>query len=459
MKMRSIRACLVLAGIFLGAATTALAAPSPAEIKSLAEEAYIFGYPLVLMDLTEKATTAPPVGAPVNQFYNMREFPDPSFNEVVSPNADTLYSSAWLDLRQEPIVLSKPGMFDRYFLLPFLDAWTNVFDSLSPRTATTADANYAIVGPGWKGALPDGLKRIDAPTNTVWIIGRTYTHGKSDYAEVHKIQDEYKLTPLSAWGKNYTPPPAESSKPQKEAPVDVLARMTAPEFFDKLASLMKENPPATADAPMLAKLGQLGVVPGQAFVVANLGKGGDKALQQGAKAGLAKLISEARGKTANEVNGWAIIGDLGRYGTKYLFRAAVAYFGLGANLPNDALYPKTAVDSDGKPLSGANRYVLHFEKDQIPPAMGFWSLTLYNQRQFFVANPIDRYAIGDRDKLQYNADGSLDLYIQKDSPGPEKESNWLPAPKGGFNLILRLYYPMQRVLQGEWFPPPVKRVP
>jgi hypothetical protein len=448
--LRHLGAVFFLAILSWGAPSTLAAALPEAEIRALAEEAYVFGYPLVLMDASREAP---------NQFYHQRQFPDPSSKGIVNPNVDTLESSAWLDLSKGPVVLSVPAANFRYYLLSMHSGWSEVFTSLSPRTSTTAQADFAIVGPGWNGTLPEGLRRIDAPTQMAWIFGRTQLSGKNDtYATVHQFQDAYRLTPLSEWGK------AEASSPVALAPAKPAARKTvasmkAQVFFAKLAELMKANPPAAADAPMLAKLAQLGIVPGQPFDVAALGSKSGKALQQGAKAGLAKLIAEAKGKIGKVENGWVTTRDLGSYGGKYLFRAAMAWLDLGADLPNDLLIPTLVLDSEGKPLNGANRYVLHFEKGEFPPGMGFWSVTMYDERGKLVANPILRHAIVDSDPLKTNADGSLDLYIQKDSPGADKESNWLPSPAKSFKLMMRIYYPMQKMLDGTWLPPPVKRLP
>jgi len=237
--------------------------------RDTAKDAYVYGYPLVLMDVTRAKMTNVPsssgLAAPMGQFANVRTFPDATFVDVVSPNADTLYSSAWLDLKQERIVMSVPDTHGRYYLMPMLDAWTNVFASLGKRTTGTAKGNYAITGPGWSGALPAGVKEIKSPTNMVWIIGRTQTNGKADYAAVHAIQDKYKLTPLNAWGKPYTPPanvPIDPKIDMKAAPVDTVAAMDASTFFNRLAVLMKDNPPAAADAPMVARLASIGIVPG-----------------------------------------------------------------------------------------------------------------------------------------------------------------------------------------------------
>jgi hypothetical protein len=436
----------------------------PSDIEGIDKEAYIFGYPLVLMDVSRQVMTACPsptaMCAPINQFANVPAFPDPTFTDVVSPNADTLYSTAWLDLSKEPMVLSLPDTKGRYYVMQMMDAWTNVFAAPGSRTTGTAKGDFAIVGPGFKGKLPVGLKKIEAPTNLVWIIGRTQTNGTADYEAVHAIQVQYKLTPLSAWGKPYTPPATVPVDPKvsKEPPVEQVEKMAAQTFFARLNSLMQVNPPAAADAEAVKKFAAIGIAPGQKFTMEGLDPAAKSALEKGVKEARQEIAATAKKPHGKVVNGWALMYDVGVYSNNYPFRATVARVGLGANLPEDAIYPMTRVDAAGKPLSGQNKYMMHFAKDQIPPVNAFWSVTMYNNKQFFVENPINRYAIGDRDKLKFNSDGSLDLYIQHESPGKDKESNWLPAPKDGFNLVMRLYWPKKPVLDGTWAPPPVKRV-
>ena len=431
-------------------------------------EAVVYGYPLVIMDVTKDKTTnyAGPVafGGPLNQFANVRAFPDASFKDVVRANVDTLYSSAFLDLGPEPIVMSVPDTGGRYYLMPMMDAWTNVFASPGKRTTGTKAGNFAITGPGWKGALPAGVTEVKSPTNMVWIIGRTQTNGPQDYAAVHKIQDGFKLVPLSKFGKPYTPPPGkvDSSIDMKTPPVEQVARMTTEQFFNRLAMLMQDNPPPASEAPILAKLAKIGIVPGRKFDLSKLDPAVAKGLSQSLPAALSKL-SEASSKTGAPVNGWRVPPMiLGRYGSEYGVRAVVALVGLGANLPEDAVYPSVYVDADGKPLDAANRYVIHFAKDQTPPVHAFWSITMYDPHSFFVPNSINRYAVSSWMPLVKNADGSLDIYVQATSPGKDKEANWLPAPaSGAFNMTMRMYWPHEKapsIIDGSWKPPVVKKV-
>jgi hypothetical protein len=420
------------------AAALAFSSSSRAQSDHLrgAAEAYIFAYPLVLMDLTRQrlTATANPSNrqAPMNQFANAPAFPDPTFEAVVSPNVDTLYSTAWLDLSEEPMVLSLPDTGDRYYLIEILDAWTNVFASPGTRTTGSDAGNYALVGPEWTGTLPEGLEAFTSPTALVWIIGRTETNGADDYDAMHALQAQYTLTPLGAWGPPYTPPtdvPVDSEADLQTSPADQVAVMVPEAFWTRFAASMISNPPATADTLMVEQLVGLGITPGHSLDWNELTLTQVAALEAGAEIGLKKLTEAAQQPPADLQNGWAIAYGLGTYGTNYQVRAVVAMLGLGANLPEDGIYPTARVDSTGEPLNGANRYVLHFDAEEIPPVNEFWSLTMYNDQQHFVDNPIDRYAIRDRDPLAYGPDGSLEILIQHGSPGPELETNWLPAPR------------------------------
>lgn len=438
---------------------------SEARAHDLANEAYVFGYPLVLMDVSRQAMTNVPktgqMAAPINQLGNMRSFPDETMTKVVSPNADTLYTFAFLDLAKEPMILSVPEMGRRYYLMQMLDAWTNVFACPGTRTTGSRKAHFAIIGPRRTGNLPDGVSVIRSPTSLAWIIGRTQTNGKEDYAAVHAVQDQYKLTPLSSWGKTYNPPdnvPVDQSVDMVTPPVDQVSKMDASTFFARLNSLMKDNPPANADAAVMKSFAAIGIVPGKPFDLTSFEPQVARGIEQGFRDGQTEVVEESRQPHGKSVNGWEFLESAGHYGTDYLWRAVVAFVGLGANLPEDAIYPHAMTDSDGQPLTGANKYEIHFAKGQLPPVGAFWSITMYNSRQFFVKNPINRFAIGDRDKLAFDEDGSLTLFIQHESPGPTRESNWLPAPEDTFRLFMRLYWPKSQILEGDWKPPAVQRV-
>lgn len=437
---------------------------SDAEAEAIGVEAYIYGYPLVTMDITRKVMTNTVVPednkAPMGQFYNARTYPDASFKSVTAPNADTLYSFSWVNLEKEPYILHVPDENGRYYLMPQLSGWTNVYAVPGTRTTGTKEADFAITGPNWKGTLPSGVTEFKAPTNLVWVLGRTYCTGTpEDYEAVHAIQDKYSLTPLSSYGKPYTPPNGvvDPNFDMKTPVRDQVNNLDAGTFFKQFASLLKNNPPATEDSAIVANLAKIGIVPGQDFDIKKVDPKIAKSLERAPKIALEKIL--AHNKSAGKyVNGWTFSTNTGLYGTNYLQRAYIAFVGLGANRPEDAVYPMTNVDVDGKPLNGKNNYVLHFNKDQIPPVRGFWSLTMYNDQYFFVANPLTRYNVSPRNNLKYNSDGSLDLYIQNANPGKDKEPNWLPAPTNSFVLMLRLYWLEESVISGTWKPSGVRLV-
>jgi hypothetical protein len=431
----------------------------------LATDAYIYGYPLVTMEMTRRVITnvTAPVGTrgPMGQIIKLREYPNASFKDVTAPNADTLYTTAFFDVGKEPWVLSVPDMNGRYALFPMLDGWTTVFQVPGKRTTGTGAQTYAVTGPGWKGTLPAGVKEYKSPTSIVWLLGRIYCTGTpEDYAEVHKLQDEFKLVPLSSYGKPYMPPAGtvDPSIDMKTAVREQVNRMDAVAYFTLLCKLMKENPPAAVDAPQLAKFASIGIVPGQDFDATKLKADFVKRVPE---VGFDRIMLQFKiNKDVKDENGWAYTTKTGIYGTDYLMRALVTAIGLGANRPQDAVYPTSMKDGEGRKYNGENKYVMHFPEGELPPAQGFWSLTMYDSSYFFVNNSLNRYSISARQNLKSNPDGSTDLYIQKDSPGADKESNWLPAPPGDFILMLRLYWPDESdpsIIDGSWKIPPVKK--
>jgi len=442
---------------------------SEQEAYEIAVEAYLYFYPVILMDITRQVTTNLPAGkkdgfGPVNAFNHMRSFPSADFREVVRPNFDTLYSSAWLDLTQEPMVVSTEDTHGRYYMLPMLDMWTDVFAVPGTRTSGNNAQHYAIVPRGWKGSLPQGMPSIVAPTPYVWIIGRTQTNGVKDYEAVHKIQNGYSITPLSQWGKkskkSAAPIPFKSNDAvnMEVDPVVQLAKMPVEKYFSYAAELMKINRPHDTDWSTLARLKRIGIVAGESFDFASAPPVIKSALER-AVVDAPKLMLKTMPSLAPVINGWQMnTSTMGVYGNFYLKRAVVALVGLGANQPEDAIYPLNISDADGDPVTAEKQYVLHFDKNELPPVNAFWSLTMYDAVGFQVANSLNRFALGDRDKLKYNADGSLDIYIQHQSPGKEKESNWLPSPaKGALGLTLRLYAPQPQALDGRWVPPAIKK--
>ena len=436
---------------------------SAEEAHAIGVEAYLYFYPLVSMEITRKQLTnvaAPKeMHAPMNFFGNISAYPSAEMKAVVRPNFDTLYSTGWLDLTKEPAVVSVPDTGGRFYLLPMLDMWTDVFASPGWRTTGTKAANFLVTPPDWTGTVASDMQQIKAPTPYVWIIGRTKTDGPADYDAVHKIQAGYKITPLSQWGKTAEPGTArvDPAIDMETPPKTQVDTMPAAKYFAYAAELFKLNPPHITDQPIVARMQRIGIKRGESFDLAKLDKTVQTALASAPADALALMQSKVP-SLARVVNYWSMNTDtMGVYGNYYLKRAIIAQVGLGANLPEDAIYPLNLADSTGSPLNGTNAYVLHFNKNELPPVKAFWSVTLYDNDGFQVANALNRFAVSSWMPFKYNADGSLDLYFQNEDPGADKQANWLPAPKGAYNVTMRLYAPSPDALNGQWNPPPVIR--
>ncbi|MEW5838878.1 MAG: DUF1254 domain-containing protein [Pseudomonadota bacterium] len=438
------------------------------EAKKIAMDAYVYGYSLLTTDVTRiqmsNVPTATELNAPLNQFINVKRYPPADYRGVSAPNADTLYSLAWLDLK-EPQVFTHPDMGKRYFLFPMVDLWMTIFASPGARTGETKASSYLLTGPGWKGEAPKGMKHISSASRYMVILGRTYANGtEADYEAVNALQAQYKITPLSAWGKPYTPvAPAVNPNPgisMTDKPQEVILAMGTEGYFNWMSKTMCESAPAyAADKPALERFAKIGLEPCKPFDMAKLDPAVQTALKDLPKNAL-DTIGANQGSLGKMVHGWQITTGLGQYGTDYMKRAVVAAFGWPANLQEDAVYPYTLVDSKGEKLTGANKYTLTFAKGQTPPVNGFWSITMYmiDQGWWFVPNPLNKFTVSPRNNLKANADGSITLYLQKDSPGKDMESNWLPAPAGEFIPMLRMYWPKENtpsILNGTWTPPMV----
>jgi len=462
---------LVLGLVILAAVAIVMRTPSlhTEEAVRIAVDAFIYGYPLVTFDMARRQQTnvaAPDAEhAPIGQMIKMRSYPAVDNRCCAAPNADTLYTIAWLDVAKEPWVFSIPDMGDRYYIMPMLDGFSEVFKVASSSTTGGKAQTYAIVGPGWSGTLPAGMTRVDAPTATVWILGRIYCTGTpQDYAAVHALQDKFSVAPLSAYGKPYTPPPGvvDPGYDMKTAVRKQVNALDIDAYFSHLARLLKTNPPKAQDAEIVARLARIGIVPGQDFDRSKLGALDRAVVGTVPKLALAKMFLHL--KEQKTTNGWLYFtSGVGNFGTDYLTRGMANLLGPGWNRPQDAVYPLSQKDAEGHEYDGAtHRYVMRFEKGKLPPVDAFWSLTLYDTDFFFAPNPIDRYELSQRNRFVTNPDGSVDFYIQAESPGKGKEANWLPAPKGKFVLVLRMYGPKQTpptIVDGSWTPPPVKRVP
>lgn len=453
--------------------------PAPAltteEAVQIATDAYVYGYSLMTTEVTrvQMSNVAAPEGmkAPMGQFINVKRYPPGDYRGVSAPNADTLYSLAWMDVGEEPTVFTHPDMGKRYFLFPMYSLWMPVVESPGSRTTGEKAGTYLITGPNWKGEVPAGMTRIASPTKYFLILGRTYADGtEADYQAVNALQAQYRLVPLSSYGKSYEykAPPVDPNPgfSMTDKPQQVILDMGVEEYFDRMAKLMGEAaPPAPEDAPIVARMARIGIVPGKPFELAKLSPEVQAALKDLPQTTLDKI--SALFKTAGKIeNGWLIPAAAGSYGTNYMGRALIAAYGWPANLPQDACYPTAKVDSNGDALSGANKYTITFPKGQTPPVDGFWSITMYvdDGGWWFYPNPLNKFTVSMRDKPKFGDDGSLTLYFQHDSPGADKEANWLPAPEGKFLLTMRMYWPKEEqpsILppgEGEWKPPAVVKV-
>jgi hypothetical protein len=432
--------------------------------EDIATLAYIWGFPLVTMQRQFNFVTSPNVHGlgrgPSNTLVCARTLVDASFTDVVSPNSDTLYSVTQFDLKKEPVVLVVPPIAaDRYYTFEFLDAYTNDFAYIGTRATGSNGGTYLIAGPNWNGQVPEGMTKIWSPTNLAWFINRILVKGPADVANVNAIQDKIVVKPLSAF-QGKAVPPKQTADPalSNEVPIGPQPSLIAPtgiRIYDEIGQAMVGNPLNPPDPGLVTKLASIGIGPGKE-PSAEANNAIKSALQTGITEGQ-KMIDTEVANVGTNLNGWRYAIPCGDYGTDYLFRAAVTQLGLGANIAQEALYPVTFTDSEGKPLTGANNYTIHFNPGQTPPVNAFWSVTMYNSRYLFVDNPINRYSIGTyTEGLKNNTDGSLDIYIQHTSPEKDRESNWLPSDKNSFYLLLRMYLPAEEVLNGTWTPPPVR---
>jgi hypothetical protein len=428
----------------------------------VSKKAYIYTLPLYVMYHTRwRAIFKPenPYRGYVNEFRHARSLATPASRTVTSPNNDTLYSSAWLDLKSDPVVIHVPDMAGRYYSLQFLDFYTNNFAYIGRRTTGTREGDYVVIGPRYKGETPNGLPVIKSPTNAVWLISRILIDGPVDLLKVFELQNQLNITPLSSWmhrgsGSSTAEPTEPYLGPKPNDPFH---------HFTVVNRALTENPPPGSEKFFMQEFKKIGIGPGLKF---NLKRFSDTERRE-ILLGIEEAKKELKAfhlQRPRSTTGWLVpYPDHGRYGTNYALRAVSSVLSLGALTREEAMYFGTSIDEDKKPLHGRNRYYIHFEKDGLPPVNAFWSLTMYriekDMKCFLIWNPIDRYSIGDRTKgLQYNEDGSLDIYIQHTSPGPDKESNWLPAPKDKFNLSLRAYQPRRELLEGSYEIPPIRRI-
>ncbi len=430
---------------------------------TIGKQAYVYGYPWIYLPTLRYIWVTKPINparapyAAINHFWHLRQLGDAEYRNGGSPNNDTLYSVAWVDVRNQPVILSHADMGDRYFTFELASLDSDNFAYVGKRTTGGEAGNFAIVGPDWKGTLPKGVTALPpSRTPTVLILVRTLVNGADDLPQVNKLLDQYKLTPLDLWGK------PDSVVPERRdvwAPFDPKTDPLAD--FKTMNRAMTEEPPAASQAPLLQFFAEAGIGPGQDV---------DK-MDEATKRGLARAAKDGRpllqaiflsGGSSKDVNGWKYppptIGRSGLAGD-FVTRGAIQSFGyIACNEPEEAVYLNAAVDGKGEPLTGKGHYVIHFAPGELPKVNAFWSITMYGADANLVANPIGRYSIGDRTPgLTRDADGGLTLYVRSESPGKDKEANWLPAPDDNFYLILRTYMPDKAIVEQTWSPPPLVR--
>ena len=482
-RLRRLSAGVALAAAALFACAAAASADATSDYNTglaLGARAYQYGVPLLdterIFESSTSATVCDPVTAhgPVNRFCSIRNLASAGERTVNGPNNDTLYSVAWLDLSKQPMVLHAPPLKHRFWEFELVDPWTNDFFNITSahlklgagQFNVTGGGNWAVVGPHFKGKLPHGVIRVNSPYDRVWVIGRTYLRSPQDLGNVHRIQDQYSITPLSKFGTDYKPPrptkiiskSTPATIPGTQAGEDPLA------FYTALGKEMLKFPPPAADRPLLSQLKKVGIGPGLSPAHARLSAGTLRGLRDAVTQGPSKVLSAALAlylKGFAKHNGY-LVADLGGWGTNYALRAIGDKLGVGGQRASIATYPIALLDDTKAPLTGSKRYVIHIPKSSLPiPVKAFWSLTMYDTNSFFVPNPLNRYLINNRSHLHTNPDGSIDIYIQHNEPSnPAEARNWLPAPGLGFRLAWRLYdldHAVFGVLNGSgWQPPPVQ---
>jgi len=461
--------CTALAGLaFLAGCASApgvggAAAQSTGWIKDEVSDSYVFGYPLVLMDVArEDATGTGPGQAPVNTLRHAEALPPVGASNPPAPNLDTLSSTAWLDLGSEPVLVTLPNSRGRYMDARALDMWTNVVWSSGAhagdaRVSGMKAQTIAFVPAGWKGYLPVHAQRVDVPTRYVWLLVRIQTRG-GDLAAIRRLQRGMHVTPLSQYGADgkmvHTEAPAGAGTNEEPvapgSPRDKVAALDAGGFFDRLADALADNPPTPDDPHALKVLGDLGVHPGD-----------PAALPSGASDAIAAGLADGRDRIATPPsnlltgNGWLWVGDnAGNYGTDYALRAYTARTQPGLGTRDDEVRARVTVDSDGHPLNGANHYVIHFSPKQLPPVRGFWSITAYTTQGALADDVPVRVAFGERNGARRGRGGSLDVQVSARRP---RGGNWVPTPHGDFELVLRMYAPKPEATDGSWQPPAVER--
>ncbi len=432
------------------------------DIDDIAEEAYLYLYPLVVMEVTKRqlrVRTTPRNTDPRNLFVHQMNTATDKWRSVARPNIDTLFSAAWVDLSVGPAMLTLPPAGDRYHMFQMLDFWTDTFAVPGSRSSGPDGVTVKVIGPGWESAREsnDGEDTvISCPTHTMWILGRTAAQSSEDLEQAREFVRGCSVVSLND-GAFASEPTTLSDAELSTSPVAFVDAMKPAEFFELAATLLWREEPHGSDGSVLMRMRDLGIDRGRPFEFAGQTDEVRAALTAAIPAGRQAIMDAGR-KRDRFVNGWAYSTEnIGTWGNSYLRRALVARFGIAANPAEDAVYLQPHADSDGNRLDGGNQHVIHFEPAGTPPAKAFWSLTVYDRNGFLIANDLDRFGIRSRDDVRYNPDGSLDIYLGPECADPLGDSNWIPTVAGPLDMSMRIYMPKDEFLTGRWSPPPIRR--
>src|SRR5438477_8585410 len=438
---------------------------SPTEARAIAKEAYIYGFPIVDNYRIQHAywadRTNPEYKEPWNQIWNSAKLFTPADKAIQTPNSDTLYSFVGADLRSEPLVLTVPAMEkERYFSVQVIDYYTFNFDYIGTRTSGNGGGSFLLAGPGWKGATPKGVKKVfRCETELAFPTYRTQLFDPADIENVKKVQAGYKVQPLSA----FLGQPAAKAAPAIDfiKPLTPEEEKTSPEFFNILNFVLQFCPTVPSEKALMARFAKIGVGAGKTFDASKLSPEMKTAIEQGMADAWVAFGGLEKEFAAGKVTSGDVFGTREFLKNNYLYRMGAAVLGIYGNSKQEAMYPFYAEDESKQKLTGADRYTVHFAPGELPPVHAFWSLTMYEMpKSLLVANPINRYLINSPmlPQLKKDADGGITLHIQHESPGKDKESNWLPAPKGPFVMAMRLYWPKEEAVDGKWTAPPAQQV-
>jgi hypothetical protein len=463
MKTKTILTSL---GFALALTFTARAADiTPAEARAIAKEAYIYGFPLVDSYRIQNSYFVdkqnPEFKAPWNQIHNTPRVYTPADTAIQTPNSDTPYSMIGMDLRAEPIVLTVPAIEkERYYSIQLIDAYTFNFDYIGSRATGNDGGSYMVAGPNWKGETPKGVKKV-LRSETEFVLGfyRTQLFNPDDIDNVKKVQAGYKAQTLSA----FLGQPAPKAAPAIDfiKPLSPAEEKTSLEFFNILNFVLGYCPTDPTEVALMARFAKIGVGGGKTMDVSKLSPDMKKAIEEGVADAWAAFGGLEKEVAAGKVTSGDVFGTRAYLKNNYLYRMGAAVMGIYGNSKLEAMYPVYVVDEAKQKLDGVNRYTLRFAPGQLPPVHAFWSLTMYElPKSLLVANPINRYLINSPmlPQLKKDADGGLTLIIQNESPGKDKEANWLPAPKGPFIMYMRLYWPKEEAVEGKWTAPAARQV-